>query len=492
MKGSLDYNLFYIYMFIFVGSISVLSLSGNLLVLLVGWEGVGILSYLLINYWNLRVEANKSSLKALLLNKIGDFSIIFGCILIHNTIISVDNTLISRIIVKFKHEHVVVFGNTLIQIVGLVGLLLIIGAITKSAQFVFSVWLPDAMEGPTPVSSLIHSSTMVAAGYLLLLKYSVLFQVSLILSIIICFLGLFTNLLSTLLTLSTTDVKNTLANSTTGQIAYMFFILGLGFPIASLVQFISHAFYKSLLFMSFGGLIHQVNNNQEGRRLGWNYLQNPLTYTCLFIGLLNFISIPGYISHYSKVNILILVVVLKSSLLIAVKLITEYSQFINFIAGVSLFKTLINFNTNLSNKNSIFSNHSWEVANLLSLASLVILSICCVFLGFLIVTVFNSYVYLNQTLNFTLDFNDSFYNGYVMSLSIFTITILTTFISIFIFKVNSNLNYNQISSVNNFEVDKIIINFTIGLFNLSKINNFLYNNKLLHLATYIKTIYKLL
>jgi NADH:ubiquinone oxidoreductase subunit 5 (subunit L)/multisubunit Na+/H+ antiporter MnhA subunit len=160
------------------------------------------------------------------------------------------------------------------------------------------------MEGPTPVSSLIHSSTMVAAGYILLLKYNELFQTSLTILIVISFIGLFTNLLSTVLTLSTSDIKNTLANSTTAQIAYMFFLLGYGYPIISLIQFIAHAFYKSLLFMSFGGLIHQSKNNQDSRLFNLSNIQNPITYTCILIGLVNFISIPGFISHYSKINLL--------------------------------------------------------------------------------------------------------------------------------------------------------------------------------------------
>jgi NADH:ubiquinone oxidoreductase subunit 5 (subunit L)/multisubunit Na+/H+ antiporter MnhA subunit len=215
------------------------------------------------------------------------------------------------------------------------------------------------MEGPTPVSSLIHSSTMVAAGYILLLKYNYLFQTSFILLILICIIGLITNLISTLLTLTTTDVKNILANSTTAQIAYMFFLFGYGYPIISLIQFIAHAFYKSLLFMGFGGLIHQVNNSQDSRIFSLTYIQNPITYTCLFIGLINFISLPGFISHYSKINLLNLTTTFSYSFQYGIWLITEYSQIINFIAGISLFKILINYsNNNRISKNKLFIKHN--------------------------------------------------------------------------------------------------------------------------------------
>ena len=160
------------------------------------------------------------------------------------------------------------------------------------------------MEGPTPVSALIHSSTMVAAGYILLLKYYILFQLCYQVLTLIALIGLLTNLLSTITLLTTTDIKNTLANSTTAQIAYMFFLFGYGYPIISALQFTTHAFYKSLLFLTFGGLIHQAVNNQDGRLVSLHYLQNPVTYTCFFIGLINFVSIPGFIAHYSKINLL--------------------------------------------------------------------------------------------------------------------------------------------------------------------------------------------
>lgn len=238
------------------------------------------------------------------------------------------------------------------------------------------------MEGPTPVSALIHSSTMVAAGYILLLKYFLIFQLVYNLLVFICFIGLLTNLLSTITLFSTTDIKNTLANSTMAQIAYMFFLFGYGYSVLSLTQFSTHAFYKSLLFLSFGGLIHQIKNNQDGRLITLLYIQNPITYTCILIGLINFISIPSFIAHYSKVNLLNLTSTTNYGIYYGIYLITEYSQIINFIAGVGLWLVLTYNKTNIKlNKSNITHNHAWELDSLLAVFSIIILTVSTLLLG---------------------------------------------------------------------------------------------------------------
>lgn len=342
----------------FITSITIIVISSNIFTLLIGWEGVGIISYLLINYWNIRIEANKASVKALLLNKIGDFCLVFGGIFLFNLTVSSDNTLLNSLCYFFKYETFQLISLH-INLLLVVGFLIITTAITKSAQLFFCMWLPDAMEGPTPVSALIHSSTMVAAGYILLLKYYSLFQITYSLLTLICFIGLLTNLLSTITLFSTTDIKNTLANSTMAQIAYMFFLFGYGYPLLSLAQFSTHAFYKSLLFLSFGGLIHQIKNNQDSRLITLSYIQNPITYTCILIGIISFISIPAFIAHYSKVSLLNLTVTQNYGIYYGIYLITEYSQVINFIAGLSLVFTLFfNKNNVKLNKSNIMQNHS--------------------------------------------------------------------------------------------------------------------------------------
>lgn len=397
----------------FVTSISILVIGSNIFVLLIGWEGVGIASYFLINYWNLRIEANKSSLKALLLNKIGDFCLIFAGIFLLNMMVTPQNLTINALVNFFTNEYISLNHFTF-QVLGVIGILIVATAITKSAQLYFCMWLPDAMEGPTPVSALIHSSTMVAAGYILLLKYYSILQIPYVLGII-CFIGLLTNLLSTITLFSTTDIKNTLANSTLAQIAYMFFLLGYGLPIVSLTQFATHAFYKSLLFLSFGGLIHQFFNNQDSRLLAGIYLQNPITYTCIIIGLINFISIPAFIAHYSKVNLLNLTITQNYGVYYGIYLITEYSQIVNFLAGFGLLIILIYNKTNLKlSKNHIFSGHSWEISNFFSLFSISVLTLGAILFGPIILSWSISLEFSDITF-IELVYDDLYFNPYNIS-----------------------------------------------------------------------------
>ena len=354
--------------------------SGNIFILLLGWEGVGIISYLLINYWNLRIESNKSAIKALLLNKIGDFSIVFAGISFFNYFLNASNMIINYLTIFFKNE-LYLFLNFNINIFFFPLLFIVLAAISKSAQLIFCMWLPDAMEGPTPVSALIHSSTMVAAGYILLITYYQIFQINEKFSILIYFIGLLTNWLSTLVLLTTSDIKNTLANSTTAQIAYMITLLGSNFPISSLMQFVAHAFYKSLAFLSFGSLIYQVKDNQDIRIVSVLNIQNPLMIFCLMVSLLSFLGIPNFISHFGKLDLFSLTTKFNyfnqgfSILLL-------YSQLINFIGGLGLFLICINYKNNIKiSKFYIVNNTNWENSYPLAMLSKVILALCCLILG---------------------------------------------------------------------------------------------------------------
>lgn len=486
IKNTIDFNLFYIYMLLFVISIILLVIGGNLAVLLIGWEGVGVMSYLLINYWNLRIESNKSSLKALMLNKIGDFCIIFSSILLYNLLLTFNNIIINNLSLYYMQETINIYFFELSHI-GFLAFLLLIGAISKSAQFLFSMWLPDAMEGPTPVSALIHSSTMVAAGYILLLKYSLIFQASWYNLLLILLIGLITNLLATFITLTTTDIKNTLANSTTAQISYMFFLFGYGYPIFSFLQFISHAFYKALLFMGFGGLIHQVKNNQDSRIFITNYLYNPILYTCLFIALINFISIPGYISHYSKINLLNLTTTVNYGFQYGIWIITEYSQIINFLAGLTLFFSILNFNNNIKiSKNFLHINHSWEVSNLFSLFSILILTLGCLILGSFLLKF--SYIYIYYFLNNLnyINLNDLYYSNLNISRYLFINIFIISYIYMYIFKSFTSFNYNQVSNINNLNLDKLLNKNLKFIYFLAIKINFLFNNKFMMPSTYLK------
>ena len=488
ISETLDYFLFYIYMGFFITSISILVIGSNIFILLIGWEGVGIVSYFLINYWNLRIEANKSSLKALLLNKIGDFCLVFAGIFLFNLMIAPKNFVVNALVPFFRYECIL-WNHFLISIINFIGILIVGTAITKSAQLYFCMWLPDAMEGPTPVSALIHSSTMVAAGYILLLKYYSLLQTPYVLGSI-CFIGLLTNLLSTITLFSTTDIKNTLANSTLAQIAYMFFLFGYGLPILSLTQFATHAFYKSLLFLSFGGLIHQLLNNQDSRLLTGLYIQNPITYSCVLIGLLNFISIPAFIAHYSKVNLLNLTITQNYGVYYGIYLITDYSQVVNFLSGLGLIWILIFNKTNLKlTKNNIFENHSWEFSNLFAVISLIILALSATLLGPFILNWSISWEFTTLGL-VELIYEDLYFNPYNISNWLFLTLFLASFNVVYFWNLKTAYSTSQSSAINNWFLDKVLnlflrINIRIGV----KLT-FLLQNKFFFPLTYLKLLYK--
>lgn len=197
----------------------------------------------------------------------------------------------------FKHELISFIAQ--LSVIDVTVTCLVIGGATKSAQFVFNLWLPDAMEGPTPVSSLIHSATMVAAGLILYIKiHLVISNAPLILTLILC-LGFITSTLSSLESLCLFDHKSVLAGSTCDQLGLMFLIYGLGLIDLSFFQFCTHAFYKSLLFLSLGAIIHQ-SNEQDSRLLSVSYKSAPLILVSFEIGLVSLMGLPGSISHYSK------------------------------------------------------------------------------------------------------------------------------------------------------------------------------------------------
>ena len=385
-----------------------------------------------------------------MLNKVGDFSLVFAGLFLFNIFLTSNSTLINSLHGFIESELINLGGLFCIKLGTFCAFLIILTAITKSAQLHFCMWLPDAMEGPTPVSALIHSSTMVAAGYLLLLKYYVLVQIPSALTLV-CFIGLLTNLLSTITLFSTTDIKNTLANSTLAQIAYMFFLFGYGYPILSLMQFSTHAFYKSLLFLSFGGLIHQALNNQDGRLISLLYIQNPITYSCVLIGLLSFVSIPSFIAHYSKVTLLNLTITQNYGIYYGVFLVTEFSQVVNFVAGFGLILILIFNKTNSKlNFQNIRNNHSWELGSSFALFSITVLSLLTLILGPFMLNFSLSTEFLNLT-RFTLDNYDVFFNPYNISNWLFLLFFLSTF-SFFYFNeevIYGNNNFSQISGLNN-------------------------------------------
>lgn len=290
---------FFSYLSLFTFCMLVLVSANNLLLLFIGWEGVGLCSYLLINFWFVRVQANKAALKALFINKVSDLSLLFGIAILYSLYLSVDFSIIYSPIVYVYSENYTFFGSN-IGILHIVCMLLFIGAMGKSAQIGLHTWLPDAMEGPTPVSSLIHAATMVTAGVFLIVRVSFLFEFVSSISLFIILVGSLTILFSSTVGIVQNDIKKVIAYSTCSQIGYMIFICGFGGYSLGVFHLFNHAFFKALLFLSAGSIIHAISGEQDIRKMGGLFKIIPLSYISFFIGSISLAGFPFLTGYYSK------------------------------------------------------------------------------------------------------------------------------------------------------------------------------------------------
>lgn len=291
---------FLAYLSLFTFSMIVLVTANNLLQLFVGWEAVGLCSYLLINFWFIRVQANKAALKALFVNKISDLCLIFSISLTILFCHSVDYSVFCASMMKYSIVQIPFFDEYFISVSSMICLLLLIGAMGKSAQFGLHVWLPDAMEGPTPVSSLIHAATMVTAGIFLIIRISYLFEFTNNILLLIVFVGAITIFFSSTVGLVQNDIKKVVAYSTCGQIAYMLFVCGYSGYTAAMFHLFNHAFFKALLFLTAGSIIHALSNEQDVRRMGGLLKVVPFSYISFFVGSISLMGLPFLTGYYSK------------------------------------------------------------------------------------------------------------------------------------------------------------------------------------------------
>lgn len=294
-----DYKKFTTYISFFTFFMIILVSANNFLVLFFGWEGVGLCSYLLINFWYTRINANLAAMKALIVNRVADMALTIGIILIYLTFWTLDFDVVFPLVPFFIDEKITILQyefNTL----KLVGLLIFIGAMGKSAQIGLHTWLPDAMEGPTPVSALIHAATMVTAGVYLVIKCSPLYEYIPNILNIILFVGAFTAFFSALIGLLQNDIKKIIAYSTCSQLGYMVFCCGLSAYDISFFHLINHAFFKALLFLGAGSLIHSLANEQDLRRYGISISNARFTYIMFLIGSFALVGFPFLTGFYSK------------------------------------------------------------------------------------------------------------------------------------------------------------------------------------------------
>jgi NADH-ubiquinone oxidoreductase chain 5 len=287
------------YLSLFTFFMFILITSDNFIQLFLGWEGVGVCSYLLINFWFTRLQANKSALKALIFNRIGDLGFLLGILLIFYFFRSVDFAVVFTLTPYFSFTTFK-FLTFELDSLSFIGFFLFIGSIGKSAQLGLHVWLPDAMEGPTPVSALIHAATMVTAGVFLVIRTSPILEYAPDILLLITVLGSLTAFFASTVGLVQNDIKKVIAYSTASQLGYMIFATGISAYNLSLFHLINHAFFKSLLFLASGIILHGLKNEQDMRRMGGIIHLFPFTYLCFFVGSLALGGFPFLSGFYSK------------------------------------------------------------------------------------------------------------------------------------------------------------------------------------------------
>ena len=294
---------FFSYLSLFSFAMLMLVTADNLLQLFFGWEGVGLMSYLLIGYWYDRPAACAAAIKAFIVNRIGDLGFALGIALVFWTFGSIDFTTIFGAVGQHLADSYTVLG-TQWRAFEVIGVLLFIGAMGKSAQLGLHVWLPDAMEGPTPVSALIHAATMVTAGVFLIARFSPVIDYAPGALAFITFIGASTALFAATIGCVQNDIKRVIAYSTCSQLGYMFIAAGVGAYQDSIFHLLTHAFFKALLFLAAGSVIHAMSDEQDMRRMGGIWKRIPLTYIVMWVGSLALAGVFPFAGYYSKDAIL--------------------------------------------------------------------------------------------------------------------------------------------------------------------------------------------
>lgn len=364
---------FFSYLSLFTFMMIILVTANNYILMFLGWEGVGICSYLLVNFWFTRIAANQSSISAFLTNRVGDCFLTIGLFIIIWSFGNLDYSTIFSLAPYFNQD-----------IITLIGICLLIGAMAKSSQIGLHVWLPQAMEGPTPVSALIHAATMVTAGVYLLMRSSPLIEYSSTVLLLCLWVGAITTVFSSVIGLFQQDIKKVIAYSTMSQLGMMVIAIGLSSYNIALFHLINHAFYKALLFLGAGAVIHSVGDNQDFRKYGGLISFLPLIYSVMLIASLSLVAFPFMTGFYSKDFII------ESS----------YGQFfissviVYFIAIIgAMFTTLYSIKvlylTFLTNPNGPFINYKQvDPGNIFINLPLIVLAIFSIFFGYIFKDIF--------------------------------------------------------------------------------------------------------
>jgi len=457
---------FFSYLSLFTFMMVILVTSNNYLLMFVGWEGVGVCSYLLVSFWFTRIAANQSSVSAFLTNRVGDCFLTIGMFSILWSLGNLDYTTVFSL-TPYINENTIT----------IIGICLLIGAMAKSSQVGLHVWLPMAMEGPTPVSALIHAATMVTAGVYLLIRSSPLLEYSPTLLLIILWLGAITTLFSSMIGLFQGDIKKIIAYSTMSQLGMMVIAIGLSSYNIALFHLINHAFYKGLLFLGAGAIIHSVVDNQDLRKYGGLISFLPLTYSVIFIASLSLVAFPFMTGFFSKDFILESAYGQYHFSSIAVYIIAVIGAIFTTLYSVKIL--YLTFLTNPNGPINYYKNaHESDIFMTLPL---VILSIFSVYFGFLAKDIYigigseffnDNSIFIHPIHEILIDTEFGVLTMYKLLPFIFTVSF--SIISIIISEFLAN-------SVHNFKLSNLGYNI-FGFFNQRFLVEFFYNKYIVNIV----------
>jgi len=465
---------FMAYLSLFTFAMLVLVTADNFLQLFFGWEGVGLCSYLLIGFWYRKPAANAAAIKAFIVNRVGDFGFAIGVFLIFYLFGTVNYDEVFLKIPEFINKEISLLNNsppfpflgTAVKYIDLICLLLFIGAMGKSAQILLHTWLPDAMEGPTPVSALIHAATMVTAGVFLVVRCSPLFEYSQLALNVVAIVGMMTAFFAATVALVQNDIKKIVAYSTCSQLGYMFFAAGIGAYHVAIFHLFTHAFFKALLFLGSGCVIHSFNKEQDIRSMGGVWKKIPYTYALMVIGTLALTGFPLLSGFYSK-DAIIEFAYLKNNT------IGYYAASVGIVTALLtavyswrlIFKTFHGkYNNKKDNINSI------QESPLTMLIPSCLLAVGAIFVGYIFKEIFigeNSFQFWNSSILFLDTFN---YDHPPLWLLIITPLIVTLAIPISYYLFVKNEKIIQYFILKN----QFIYNFLLKKWYFDEIYNFIF------------------
>ena len=437
---------FMAYLSLFTFAMLMLVTSDNFIQLFFGWEGVGLCSYFLIGFWFKKDTANSAAIKAFVVNRVGDFGFALGIFLIFYLFGTVNYAEVFEQIPSIVDKNLVFLGIK-VNAIDLICLLLFIGAMGKSAQILLHTWLPDAMEGPTPVSALIHAATMVTAGVFLVVRCSPIYEYSELALNVITIVGMSTAFFAATVALVQTDIKKIIAYSTCSQLGYMFFAAGVGAYNVAMFHLFTHAFFKALLFLGSGSVIHAFKDEQDINKMGGVWKKLPYTYVLMIIGTLALTGFPFLSGFYSK-DAIIEFAYLRGNT-------TGY-----YAAGIGIFTALLTsiyswrlmfktFHGEYNNKKvSIEDTHE---SPFVMLIPLILLSIGAVFAGFTFKELFIGYDGINNFWKDSIFFLEPLSADHPPLWFLIltpTLVILSIPIAYYLFVKNKNLP-EQIANINN-------------------------------------------